>query len=262
MPEAVRVPALFPEERHRRILQRARSEGRVDVAALTDEFGVTAETVRRDLGALERQGHVRRVHGGAIPVERLIQEPALAAREEEMRAEKQRIATAVVEHLADASSVLLDAGTTTARVVGLLPTSRELTVVTNSLPIAQAAAALPTLTVHMIGGRIRPRTLAAVDAEALNALADLYVDVVVLATNGVSVQRGLSTPDAAEAAAKRAMVAAARRRILAADHTKIGQNHFARFAELADVDLLVTDRDADPDEVAALRAAGMVVVLA
>jgi DeoR family fructose operon transcriptional repressor len=259
VPESARIPALFPEERQRQILQRALAAGRVDVAALTEEFGVTAETVRRDLGLLERQGHLRRVHGGAIPVDLLVREPALQAREESMRAEKGRIAEAVVGLLGDAASVLLDAGTTTARIVDLLPADRELTVVTNSLPIAQAAVARPALTVHVVGGRIRPRTLAAVDAQALRDLTDVYVDVAVIGTNGVSVRRGLSTPDPAEAAVKRAMVRAARRRILVADHTKIGVDHFARFAALADVDLLVTDKGADPEEVAGLRAAGLAV---
>jgi len=106
---------LYAEERHQLIVQQARREGRVDVAALAAELEVTSETIRRDLTMLERQGVLRRVHGGAIPVERLRFERSLAARDALMQAEKERIAKAALEELPDEGAVLLDAGTTTAR---------------------------------------------------------------------------------------------------------------------------------------------------
>jgi DeoR family transcriptional regulator, fructose operon transcriptional repressor len=253
---------MYAAQRQQRIVELARGAGRVDVAALAAEFEVTAETVRRDLTALERHGVLRRVHGGAIPVERLGFEPGLAARDAAMTEEKERIAKAALAELPAEGSVLLDAGTTTARLAELLPGERDLTVVTNALPIALTLSVRPGLNLLLLGGRVRGRTLAAVDDWALRDLRDIYVDVAFVGTNGISAERGLTTPDPAEAAVKRAMVAAGRRVVVLADHTKIGLDHFARFGELEDVDLLVTDSGLVAEEAARLETAGVEVVRA
>jgi DeoR family transcriptional regulator, fructose operon transcriptional repressor len=253
---------MYAEERQQAILHRARTEGRVDVVALAEELAVTTETIRRDLTVLERAGVVRRVHGGAIPVERLGFEPAVATRDTVMTGEKERIAKAALAELPNEGSVILDAGTTTGRLAAVLPADRELTVVVNSPAIAAQLAARPNLTVLMVGGRVRGRTLAAVDDWALAPLATLCVDVAFMATNGVSTARGLTTPDIAEAAVKRAMIGAARRTVLLADHTKVGNDCMARFADLADVDVLITDAGLDEETASAFGQAGLRVVRA
>lgn len=252
---------MYPEERQQWIVDHARTVGRVEVATLADELDVTTETIRRDLKVLERHGLLRRVHGGAIPVERLGFEPGLAARDAVLTAEKERIAKAALAELPAEGSVLLDAGTTTARLAEALPLDRELVVLTNGLPIAMSLSTRPNLTVLLIGGRVRGRTLAAVDSWALQALADSYVDVAFIGTNGVSVERGLTTPDTTEAAVKRAMVGAARRTVLLADHTKVGNDHLARFASLEDVDVLVTDSGIEAEDAERLRSRGPRVVI-
>ncbi|MBB3676732.1 DeoR/GlpR family DNA-binding transcription regulator [Modestobacter versicolor] len=251
---------MYAQERQEHILRAARTAGRVEVAELATELDVAPETIRKDLTALERGGVVRRVHGGAIPVERLGFEPAVAARDVVLTAEKERIAKAAIAELPEDGAVLIDAGTTTARLADLMPGDRELTIVTNALPLASKLAAFPNLNVLLIGGRVRSRTLASVDAWAQQALAGLYVDVCLLATNGVSVERGLTTPDPTEAAVKAAMVKAARRVVLLADHSKVGHDHLARFADLDDVDLLITDSGLDERTAGELAAAGPRVV--
>lgn len=253
---------MYAEERQQAILALARSKGRVDVVALAEEFSVTTETIRRDLTVLERAGTIRRVHGGAMPVERLGFEPELAARDAVMTEEKQRIAKAALEELPADGSVIVDAGTTTARFVQLLPTDRELTVIVNSPPHAAVLATRPNLTVIILGGRVRGRTLATVDDWVLRPLADLWVDVAFMATNGCSVERGLTTSDQAEAAVKRAMIASSRRRVLLADRTKIGHDHLVRFGDLADIDVLITDTGLDTDLAADLAAEGPEIVRA
>ncbi|MBR8744662.1 DeoR/GlpR family DNA-binding transcription regulator [Nocardiopsis sp. MG754419] len=232
---------MYAEERQKVILERARRDGRVDVTGLASEFDVTYETIRRDLTALERHGVLRRVHGGAIPVERLGFEPALNVRDSVMTEEKERIAKAALSELPEEGAVLLDAGSTTGRLAEQLPTDRELTVVTNSLSIALTLTTRNNINLMLLGGRLRNRTQASVDAWALRSLAESYVDVAFMATNGVSVERGLTTPDPAEAEVKRAMIASARRAVLLADHTKVGNDHFARFANVEDLDLILTD---------------------
>jgi DeoR family fructose operon transcriptional repressor len=253
---------MYAEERQQEILLRARAEGRVDVTALADSFAVTAETIRRDLTTLERAGVLRRVHGGAIPVERIGFEPALAARDAVLTGEKERIAKLALAEVPDVGAVILDAGTTTARLAQILPADRELTVVVNSPAIAAILGARSNLTVLMLGGRVRGRTLATVDDWALRPLNDLYVDVAFLGTNGCSVERGLTTPDPAEATVKQAMIRAARRSVLLADHTKIGNDYLARFGSLSDLDLLITDTGLNDDLVAEMEAAGLRVARA
>lgn len=118
-------------------------------------------------------------------------------------------------------------------------------------------AARPNLAVIILGGRVRGRTLATVDDWGLAPLSNMFVDVAFMATNGLSPERGLTTPDPAEASVKRAMIAAARRTILLADHTKVGNDYLSRFANLSDVDLLITDTGLDPELAEELEQAGL-----
>lgn len=259
---------MYAPERQQEILRLAKDSGRVDVLSLAETFQVTAETVRRDLKALDRAGLVRRVHGGAIPAGRLGFEPDLAERDAVAADEKQRIARAALAELpggesgSGPGSVILDAGTTVARLAAEIPLEAELTVVTHGLPVAARLADHPGLTLHLVGGRIRHRTRAAVDDWALRAYREINADVLFLATNGFSLDGGLTTPDLAEAAVKRALIAAAQRVVLLADSAKSGQRHFARFGDLSDVDLLITDSGLSPDDALAIERAGTEVVRA
>ncbi|WP_372408200.1 DeoR/GlpR family DNA-binding transcription regulator [Streptomyces luteireticuli] len=254
---------MYAPERQQEILRLARAGGRVDVLSLADAFQVTAETVRRDLKALDRAGLLRRVHGGAIPAGRLDFEPDLAEREATAANEKDAIARAALAELPGTDgSVILDAGSTVARLAARLPLETGLTVVTHALPVAARLADHPGIALHLIGGRVRHRTRAAVDAWALRAYGEIKADVAFVATNGFSPDGGLTTPDLAEAAVKRAAVASARRVVLLADSAKYGKQHFARFGDLSDVDLLVTDAGLDDDAVRAVERAGTAVVRA
>lgn len=252
---------MYAEERRQAIADRARRDGRVEVASLADELAVTPETVRRDLTDLEHRGLLRRVHGGAIPVERFRSEPAVSERATLMTTEKRRIAKAALELVPPRGTILLDAGTTTGELAGLLP-DRELTVVTNALPIAQLLSARSQISVLMVGGRLRGRTLATVDGWALRTLRDLRVDVGFVATNGVSAVRGLTTPDPAEAEVKAALIEASREVVLLADHTKVGEDHLIRYATLDQLDVIVTDTEVTEEVAADLASHGPRVVRA
>jgi DeoR family fructose operon transcriptional repressor len=252
---------LYSEERHRVILERVREQGRVDVGTLAADLKVTSETIRRDLVKLEQHSMLRRVHGGAISVERFGVEPMLAQREAVMTAEKNRIAKAALAELPDSGSILLDAGTTIMRLAEALPTDRELTIVTYSVNIALTLVTRPNVTVMIAGGRLRSRTLASVDAWALYALQDTLVEVAFMATNGISTNRGLTTPDPSEAMVKREAIASSKRCVVLADHTKAGNDQFTRFGELGDVDTFITDSGIDPQLAAKISAAGPRVII-
>lgn len=219
-----------------------------------DDFSVTNETVRRDLIALERRGILRRTHGGAILVETLGFEPANSVRAAVMIEEKRRIAQAAVDELPADGAVLIDAGTTTALLAEFLPRGRDITVVTNSLHVANTLAGRANVNLMCIGGRVRGTTLCTVDRWAMQALAELRVDVTFLGTNGLTIEHGLTTSDQAEASVKEAMMAAAKRVVLMADHSKVGTEYFHRYGAIGDVDLLITDTGLDADLAEDLRA--------
>ena len=235
------------EDRHNRIVEQVRGAGRVLVAELAERFDVTPETIRRDLTSLDRCGALRKVHGGAIPAPAL-PETGVAQREQVNTSAKQSIARAALERLGPepGTTVLVDAGTTTGALARLLPTDRELTIITNSVLTAASLAAVGHTRVRILGGQLRGLTQAAVGSEAVEALSALRVDVALLGANGVSAAHGLSTPDPDEATVKRAMVRSARQVVALVDSTKIGQEHLVSFASLADVDLLVTDVELPP----------------
>ncbi|WP_030190728.1 DeoR/GlpR family DNA-binding transcription regulator [Streptomyces violaceorubidus] len=253
---------MYAPERQQEILRLARDGGRVDVVSLAEEFQVTAETIRRDLKALDRAGLLRRVHGGAIPAGRLDFEPDLTERESTAADEKDRIARAALAELPTEGTLILDAGSTVARMAAAIPPEASLTVVTHSLPIAARLVDHPGIQLHIVGGRVRHRTRAAVDAWALRAYGEIRADVAVVAANGFSVEHGLTTPDLAEAAVKRAALTAARRVVLLADSSKYAQEHFARFGALSDVDLLITDQGLTPEDAGDIERAGTEVVRA
>jgi DeoR family transcriptional regulator, fructose operon transcriptional repressor len=258
------VVAVYAEERQHAIATLVTERGRLAVTAVAEEFGVTTETVRRDLSILERAGMVRRVHGGAVPAGALtLVETGLGERHGTRTEAKRAIAAAAISLLPAADgSVLLDGGSTTAALAEVLPTDRRLYVATNSVPIAARLSASPAVTLHVLGGRVRGITQTAVGDATVRALRDLRLDVVFLGTNGISAGHGFSTPDEAEAATKRAMVRAAQRVIVLADSSKLGREHLVRFAAVEDVDVLVTDAGADPGVVAELETTGIEVLIA
>jgi DeoR family fructose operon transcriptional repressor len=254
---------MYAEERQQAIARSVTQAGRMSVAELAATYRVTTETIRRDLSSLERAGLVRRVHGGVVPADALaVLETGVTDRDRANAAEKDRIALHALDLVPEGGSIVVDAGTTTARLAGLLPLDQELEVLTHAVPIAARLAGHPAIRLRLLPGRVRATTQAAVGAETVEAVRRLRPDVAFLGTNGISATHGLSTPDADEAAVKRAIVASARRVVLLADADKLGQEHLVRFADLRDVDVLVTDARATADELGPIENAGVKVVVA
>lgn len=258
------MTGMYAEERHEAIAGLVRSHGRIAVSEVASTFGVTTETVRRDLATLERAGLLRRVHGGAVSTASLaLAEPALDARDNAQATQKDRIARAALELVpGTGGSVLLDAGTTTGRLAALLPTDRDLLVITHAVPLAARLAGCPGISLQVVGGAVRGSTQAAVGAETVAVLADLRADVVFVGTNGLVPGSGLSTPNTEEAAVKRALVRAGRQVVVVTDSSKIGVEQLVRFAPLSAVDVLVTDDGIADTDRAALEADGVEVVVA
>ena len=255
---------MYAEERQQAIADLLTQRGRLSVTELAQRFTVTTETVRRDLSTLERAGIVRRVHGGAIPAASLsVLEVTVNERDLAQSEQKDRVAEAAVAYLpTNGGSVLLDAGTTTARLAGLLPLDVAFTVFTNAVPIAGRLAGRGNVDLHVLPGRVRRTTQAAVGEETVAAISRLRTDVAFVGTNGLSDAHGLSTPDASEAAAKNAMIRSAQRVVVLADSSKIGHESTVRFGDLDQVDVLITDDGLRDDDRATLEAHDIEVVVA
>lgn len=239
---------MYAPERQRVIEDLIDAEGRVGVVDLSRRFGVTTETVRRDLDQLEIRGLVRRVHGGAVAPGRIsTAEFSFAERELHSGEAKRAIARRALDALgADfAGSLFIDAGTTTGAFASALRERglrHPIEVVTHSMTIAHTLAGARGLNLTAIGGRVRGLTAAAVGAHTVSVVEGMHPDIAIVGTNGLSAQGGLSTPDPDEAAVKSAIIASARRVIILADASKFDQQLLVSFAELAAIDVVVTDR--------------------
>ncbi|MDH6181772.1 DeoR family fructose operon transcriptional repressor [Microbacteriaceae bacterium SG_E_30_P1] len=251
---------MYAPERHQKILEQAHAQGRVDVRELAELLAVTPETIRRDLTSLERRGLVRRAHGGAIPVERAALMSPVSDREGLHASEKLAIATLALDELPENGSIIIDAGTTAIRFAELLPADRPLTVVTHSLAVASTVAPRPNIELYLLGGAVRTTSLASVGTWTHQLLGMVNVDVAFISVNGLTPERGLTTTNMAEAAVKTALIKAARRTVVLADHTKFGREEFGRIAPLAAVDTVITDAGVNADLVQDIEAAGTQVL--
>ncbi|NQD87982.1 DeoR/GlpR transcriptional regulator [Paenarthrobacter sp. CM16] len=263
---------MFAEERQQLISALVAERGRVSVTDLADRFSITTETVRRDLAALEVSGNLRRVHGGAVPSDRLsTREESILERAVQRQVEKSRIANAALALIPELTtgSVLLDAGSTTETLADLLaqrtPSANgndELVVITHAIPIAGKLSSTQGIALQILGGRVRGLTQAAVGQSTVEAACKLRPDIAFVGANGIHATFGLSTPDPEEAAVKAAFVTSARRVVALADSSKLDAETLVQFATLKDVDTLITDSEPSAELAAALADAGVDVVIA
>jgi DeoR/GlpR family transcriptional regulator of sugar metabolism len=252
---------MLADQRQDVILAAVRARGAVRVADLVERFGVSDMTVRRDIGELARAGLVRRVHGGAVAdVSRASEEPEFEAKRTWAAAEKQAIARAALVLIGPHASIALSAGTTThvlAALIAATPELRPLTVVTNSLPVADTlyragASRAGALDVVLTGGT-RTRSDALVGPLAVAALATLRVDRLFLGVHGLDAA-GLTTPNLLESETNRALIACAAETVVLADHGKWGLVGLSRIVPLDTVDTVITDDGLPHDARAVLRS--------
>ncbi|MFE5486073.1 DeoR/GlpR family DNA-binding transcription regulator [Streptomyces sp. NPDC056527] len=241
---------LLAEQRRALILDEVRRRGGVRVNELTRRLNVSDMTVRRDLDALARQGVVEKVHGGAVPVvETSSHEPGFEAKSALELGAKEDIARAAARMVAPGSAIALSGGTTTFALAEQLLDVPDLTVVTNSVRVADVfhtagyagGETRPGAAAVVLTGGVRTPSDALVGPVADQAIRSLHFDVLFLGVHGISVEAGLSTPNLAEAETNRRLIRSARRVVVVADHTKWGTVGLSSFARLDEVDTLVTD---------------------
>jgi DeoR/GlpR family transcriptional regulator of sugar metabolism len=231
---------VLAQQRQAAIVARVRSDGGVRVADLVADFGVSDMTIRRDLEALSERGLLAKVHGGATVVPPgSTDEPGFDAKTMRQRPEKAAIAARAAQLVTAGAAIALSAGTTTAELARCLIGVAGLTVVTNSIPVADVLYRAER-TVVLTGGERTPSD-ALVGPIAVATIRSLHLDVLFLGVPGMSERAGFTTPNLMEADTNRALVAAAQRVVVLADSTKWGTVGIASIAALRQADVLVTD---------------------
>ena len=249
-------------ERQQQILRSLGRQKRISVGEICEQFSVSEATARRDLESLAEQGKLQRVHGGAIPVEQAPPELPILERESEQPDEKMHIGSAAAHLIIDNETVFLGSGTTILEVARNLRNRRNLTVITNSLPVLNTLTGLDGVTVVSLGGMLRNSELSFIGHITEQALTEVRADKVFMGARGVSLEHGLTNDYLEETKTDRAILNIGREVIIVADHTKVNRVATAFLASLDNVHTLVTDNKADKEFIKAIKKQGITVVLA
>lgn len=253
-------------ERRMQIVTLVQERGRASVPDLSERFDVSEMTIRRDLRELDREGLLKRVHGGAISGFGRSYEPALNLRANANKATKEAIGRKAAELISDGDSLAFDVGSTTLEIARQLGSRQNLTIITTSLPIANQVAENYSLTsdVRLIlaGGIVRSRELSMIGPFAEHTLNELHVDKAFIGVAGVSLDEGLTEYNLEDATVKKSMIRCAHQVIVVADSSKLGKVTFASVASLEAIDTLVTDNQAEEDFLRELEARGVQIIVA
>ena len=253
-------------ERHTKIVEMVLDKGSISIADITSLFNVSEMTARRDLNELDRQGLLRRVHGGAVANLGRSYEPPFSTRVVKNQLAKQAIGRAAADLIFDGDSIALDVGTTTLEIVPYLKNKRNLTIVTSCLQIANAVVSHLSLEVDarliLTGGIVRPRELSMIGAIAEQIYHELHVDKAFIGVGGISLEDGLTEYNFEDTQIKKVLLRTAREKIVVADSSKFGVTAFATIAPLTAIDWVVTDDHTPLEVVEALQQSGIKVILA
>lgn len=253
---------MLPTLRRQKLVDILREHGVLEIPELSERFGVSEMTIRRDLERLERDGRLYRVRGGALIRESTAHEPPLSGREQAQVDEKRAIARQALTHIQPEESIAFDASTTGLAVTRVIERSASLTVVTNNLSVARELSGHSRIALFLLGGLLRSEAMSVIGPQAERAMRDFAVDKVFLSAKALSASHGLSDINALEVGMKRTMVERAKEVFVLVDHTKLGRKSFLKVVPLSKITTVITDDKADPEQVRMLQEAGLYVEIA
>jgi DeoR/GlpR family transcriptional regulator of sugar metabolism len=250
-------------ERHQRILGLLSTRGDAQVSELSGVLGVSDVTVRSDLATLAQRGLVVRTHGGAVLPDRFPRELTFATREISNVELKRRIGDDAAQLIQHGDSIVLDASTTALQVARALRTMRlqDITVITNGVHTALELLDLPGVSTILTGGQLRATPVSLTGALAADMLAKVHASIGFFGSKGLTVTHGMTDVNLQEVEMKRALARVCERVVALVDHTKLGDVGLATFVPLDQLDLVISDTDADRELVAELERAGVEVRL-
>jgi len=257
----MKEPTLFNKERRQKILQILRRDGSVSVGSLADFFHVTPATIRADLTRLETDGQLIRTHGGAIPSNAIQRESQLHERHHEE--EKNRIAEKAVEFVCEGDTLLLDTGTTLVSFARALVHSpiQKVTVFSNDIDVIRILEEKEGFCLHLFAGKMRNGYHYCYGSEITELLRDCHFDKMFLGSSAVSIAQGLTTSNVELAQLKRDMIRSCNTVFLLADSSKLHHVEFQKFADLAQMDVLIMDSKVTESDVKSLKEAVRKLIL-
>lgn len=251
------------QERRKAILDLLHQNGKVTVSQLSEKFEISQVSIRNDLAEMEKEGKLSRVHGGAISAYDSYYNMSLAQRTNTNREVKDRIAKKVSEIIFDGNSVMINAGTTALAVMKkLAETKKDIKAVTNSVILALECACSPDLSITLLGGKVDSEYQYVYGTLTLGELESYYADVFIVSADGIDARGGLSTYYEQEADICRKMIEHSRKVIAVLDSSKLGKITYKKITDCKDIDVLITDKNADKNIVKALKAKNIEVILA
>lgn len=250
------------ENRHEEILKILAEERQVKIEPLARRFGVSVETIRRDLKTMEEQLLIRRVHGGAVLDSLRAREASFDAREVKNLKEKRAVARAAAELIEDGDAIVMSNGTSTLEVAKALAGKNRLTVVTNSIQIAREMVDNETNDIYLISGKLRKEGLGLSGASGCHYLRNFRVDKAVLSVGGISVEHGITDYHVEEADIMRTMLEIANHAIVVTDYSKLTLSGLNKICDVRDVDVIVSDWNTPIREQTAYRDLGVKVLVA
>ncbi|HEX2978835.1 MAG TPA: DeoR/GlpR family DNA-binding transcription regulator [Anaerolineaceae bacterium] len=247
-------------ERQQKILQFLSREQRISVTDICKLFSVSEATARRDLDVLVEQNHLQRVHGGAILIKQAPPELPILERELDQAGEKDRIGLAAAKLVNDGETIFLGSGTTVLAVARALREHRQLTVITNSLPVLNMLSNLPEITLIALGGIFRPSELSFIGHITEQSIQELRADKVIIGVHAISQEHGLTNDYMPETLTDRAILQMGQQVIIVADHSKFGRVSTVYLAPVEKINTIVTDNQLDQSFVEFFEARNIAVL--
>jgi DeoR/GlpR family transcriptional regulator of sugar metabolism len=255
-------PGLKIDERRKKILEVLSRQGSVRVSELSEELGATVVTIRSDLDALERDGYLERVQGGAVQSVKNFYNMGFNRRTTKNAEYKRAIARKVADMVGDGETLFMNSGTTTLFTAMELKRRLNLNILTNSLPVAMELGAVPTFRIMLLGGEINAQYSFTYGNDARERLKGFVADKAILSVDGVDTETGITTYHAEEATIDKLMMERARETVIVADHTKLGHASFSRISGAEEADYIVTNAEARGADAEALEKVGIKLVYA
>lgn len=246
--DEIAIGELGVESRRNKIIEILTQQGRVKVVELSKLFGTSEVTIRSDLSELENMGLLERIHGGAVSTYRSYYNMSLHERMKANEEEKRRIAQEASKLISDGDTLMVNSGTTTLYTVQELRNTRNLTIVTNSLSVAQEIGHYRNIHIILLGGNFDPQYQFTYGDDTINQLDKYRASKLILSVDGISLNNGITTFHHLEAEVNRQMAARVNKIIIVADYTKIGRTSFAHINSIDGIDILITNQRANQEE--------------
>jgi len=234
-------------DRRDKILQRIQSKGSVRVDKMSEEFDVSTVTIRNDLDFFEKKGLIHRTYGGALLLNNVYKDPSLEEKEKINVEEKRRIAEQASKVIKDGESIILDSGSTTREIALRLKDRKNITLMTNGINIALELAGATDLKIMLTGGVLRDKSYSLVGPEAEQTMQNYYFDRLFLGVDGLDFEHGLTTSNPLEAQLNRVMVKRSNSVIAVTDSSKFGRHSFSYICDLTPIDMIITDKNIQPE---------------